>query len=806
MSLRINALCLLILLMSTTAYTQIIKQPIPDKLVVLTFDDAVSTHATYVAPLLKKYGFGATFYVCEFPPDFEDKHKYMSWEQIQQLHRDGFEIGNHTGRHTHVNTLDHDGIVRELEVIEDRCAQLDIPRPTTFAYPAYDISAEALEVLREKAFTFARIGGGKTYDPEKDHPYLIPSFSTTGDDKLRVLDAIQQARDGKITVLTLHGVPDYAHDWVTTPRDLFEAYLQYLADNHYTVIALKDLEKYIDPAAADKRIDPILLQRDGRPIPKAEEVTIRVDLQQKKGPMKPVYAWFGHDEPNYTYMKDGRKLLTELSELSPVPVFVRTHNLLTTGDGLPALKWGSTNAYTEDENGNPVYDWTIVDKIFDTYIERGIKPLVEIGFMPEALSSKPKPYRHDWAPGNPYGNIFTGWAYPPNDYDKWAELVYQWVRHSIERYGKKEVESWYWQLWNEPNIGYWQGTMEEYFKLYDYTADAVKRALPDAIMGGPHTTGPSWDKAADFLTAFLEHCLRGKNYRTGQVGAPLDFIAFHAKGSPKFIDNRVRMNMGTQLRDISRGFEIVASFPEYKELPIVIGESDPEGCAACSMDIYAENSYRNGTMYPSYTAASFARKMELADHFGVNFKGAVTWAFEFEDQPWFHGFRDLATNGVDKPVLNVFRMFGMMSGKRAKVTGELAYDFQLIRDSSVRGTASDINALATVDEREAAIMAWNYHDNDRKVPAATVTLQIKGLPKGKLRLSHYRVDDQHSNAYTQWKEMGSPQYPTARQVKDLEAAGQLELLEAPKWIIAEETTAITFKLPRQGVSLLKFSW
>lgn len=523
--------------------------------------------------------------------------------------------------------------------------------------------------------------------------------------------------------------------------------------------------------------------------------------------MGPVYAWFGHDEPNYTYMKDGRKLLSELAELSPVPVYVRTHNLLTSGDGLPALKWGSTNAYTEDENGQPVYDWTVIDKIFDTYVERGMKPLVEIGFMPEALSVKPQPYRHDWRPGNPYGNIYTGWAYPPKDYEKWAELVHQWVRHSVERYGKEEVESWLWELWNEPNIGYWQGTTEEYLKLYDYTADAVKRALPTAKMGGPHTTGPSWDKAAEFLTTFLEHCIRGKNYVSGKAGSPLDFIAFHAKGAPEFIENRVQMNMGAQLRDISRGFEIVASFPELKQLPIIIGESDPEGCAACSMDIYPQNSYRNGTMYPSYTAASFSRKIALADHFGVNFKGAVTWAFEFEDQPWFHGFRDLATNGVDKPVLNVFRMFGLMQGERVEVSGDLAYDFRLVRDSSVRGEQPDINAMASVDAHGAAILIWNYHDDDLPAPASPVTLAVAGLPEGRVLLHHYRVDKAHSNAYTAWKKMGLPQYPTSRQYAELEKAGQLEMLDAPQWIDTKDgKVVVAMELPRQGVSLLKFLW
>jgi xylan 1,4-beta-xylosidase len=547
-------------------------------------------------------------------------------------------------------------------------------------------------------------------------------------------------------------------------------------------------------------------QATQKPEPRVEAIQIEVNLKKPQGRMTPIYAWFGYDEPNYTYMKDGRKLLSEIAQLSPVPVYVRTHNLLTTGDGKPALKWGSTNAYTEDEKGEPIYDWMIIDRIFDTYTERGMKPLVEIGFMPQALSVKPQPYRHEWQPGNKYSNIFTGWAYPPNDYEKWSELVYQWVKHSVARYGKEEVASWYWEPWNEPNGGYWQGTPEEYFKLYDYTADAVKRALPAARIGGPHTTGPASAQAAGFLRAFLQHCAVGTNYVTGKKGSPLDYISFHAKGGPTFIENRVQMNMGAQLRDISTGFEIVASFPKFKRLPIIIGESDPEGCAACSMEFYPQNRYRNGTMYSSYTAAAFARKRDLAAHFGVNFIGAVSWSFEFEDQPWFHGFRDLATNGVDKPVLNVFRMFGMMQGERAEVSGTLAYDFKSIRDASVRGRQTDINAIASVDDKSAAIMIWNYHDDDLPGSPSPVTVQISGLPEKRLLLHHYRIDERHSNSYSLWKQMGSPQQPTAEQYMELEQAGQLELLEAPEWMNADKgNIVIHIELPRQGVSLLRFT-
>lgn len=535
-------------------------------------------------------------------------------------------------------------------------------------------------------------------------------------------------------------------------------------------------------------------------------VSIQVDLSKTKAPMKPIWAWFGYDEPNYTYMKDGKKLLTEISQLSKVPVYVRAHSLLVTGDGTAALKWGSTNAYTEDANGNPIYDWTIVDKIFDTYIERGMKPIAQIGFMPEALSSHPTPYRHYWKPGDNYNDIYTGWAYPPKDYNKWAELVYQWVKHSVAKYGQKEVESWYWELWNEPNIGYWKGTTEEYIKLYDYSADAVKRALPTAKVGGPEVTGPDWDKSATFLKTFLDHVTKGKNYVTGKTGSPIDFITYHAKGAPKIVNGHVQMNMGTQLRDIDKGFEIVASYPTLKKLPIIIGESDPEGCAACSEDLHPQNAYRNGTMYSSYTAASFARKYELAEARGVNLLGAVSWSFEFEDQAWFRGFRDLATNGVDKPVLNVFRMFGMMEGNRVEVKQNLAYDFKKVRDQSVR-EAADINALASKGTNSAGVMVWNYHDDNVSAPDATVEISVKGLPTGKVALLHYRIDKENSNAYEVWKTMGSPKQPTAEQIAILEKAGQLQLLTSPEWITPKNgETQIKMKLPRQGVSFLHFKW
>src|SRR5438270_1952239 len=360
-----------------------------------------------------------------------------------------------------------------------------------------------------------------------------------------------------------------------------------------------------------------------------QTVQIVVHANQSDWPLAPIWTYFGYDEPNYSYAPDGRKLLAELSALSPTPVYVRVHNLLTSGDGSSSLKWGSTNVYTEDAAGKPVYSWTILDRIFDAFHAAGIKPLVEVGFMPQALSTHSQPYRHSF----PNGDIFTGWAYPPKDYQKWSELVFHFVRHLRERYGDAEVNTWLWEVWNEPDIPYWKGTPEEYFKLYDFSAEAILRALPTARIGGPDTTGPANPKAAEFLRGFLDHALHGTNYATGKTGSPLDHVTFHAKGSPKFVDDNVVMGIENQLRSLAKGFEIIASFPELKGRPIYIGESDPEGCAGCSSRVYPQNAYRNGPMYSSYTAAVMPRHLHLAAKYGVNLTGAVTWAFEFEDQP-----------------------------------------------------------------------------------------------------------------------------------------------------------------------------
>ncbi len=248
----------LLLLFSLTA-CQHQAESIPPKIVVLTFDDSVKSHYTVARPLLKKYGFGASFYITEGFNFETDKTNYMTWDEIRQLHKDGFEIGNHTRDHMGVNDDNVDQLVEQLEEIDRKCAEHGIPKPVTFAWPGNSITAKALPVLERHGIRYARRGGapeypydrgrGVAYEPGRDHPLLIPSAADARPDwKLEdFIRGVEQAKDGRIAVLQFHGVPEGEHPWVHTPQAMFEKYMKFLHEGGYKVIALRDLDDYVDP-------------------------------------------------------------------------------------------------------------------------------------------------------------------------------------------------------------------------------------------------------------------------------------------------------------------------------------------------------------------------------------------------------------------------------------------------------------------------------------------------------------------------------------------------------------------------------
>ncbi|MBM3881379.1 MAG: polysaccharide deacetylase family protein [Verrucomicrobia bacterium] len=304
-------------------------EPLPPRSVVLTFDDAVKSHATFVAPLLEELGFSATFFITEGFEFASNKTDYLTWEEIRGLHDAGFEIGNHTRDHLGVSAKTLDQLPAQIEAINARCREYGIPAPVSFAYPGNGFVVEALPLLKAAGFKFARRGGspeysyaeggGVGYEPGRDHPLLIPSVGdarphwTLADFRA----ALNRAGPGSLAVLQFHGVPDRQHPWVHTSPERFREFMQDLKDHDYRVLALRDLERYVDltGAPADpwapirERMEQLAATRSASapdpPVPAASEPlttlvlasdTLRVELRDNSDSPRILsgLAWLFH--------------------------------------------------------------------------------------------------------------------------------------------------------------------------------------------------------------------------------------------------------------------------------------------------------------------------------------------------------------------------------------------------------------------------------------------------------------------------------------------------------------------------------
>jgi xylan 1,4-beta-xylosidase len=248
-------------------------------------------------------------------------------------------------------------------------------------------------------------------------------------------------------------------------------------------------------------------------------------------PVHPIWNYFGADEPNYLYAPNGKKLLGELAALSPVPVYFRPHNLFTTGNGDGSLKWGSTNVYTE----RPMERRSTTSPSPTASSTRSSPRMCARWSRSASCPRRSHPPRA-LSPHLPKGDIFTGWTYPPKDEAKWSKLVAAYATHLRDRYGS-QTATWLWEVWNEPDIGYWHGTPAEYDRLYDLTAAAIRQVLPQQASAAPR---PPASATIPSRSAPVSRALRPRRQcRNRRTGAPLDFISYHPKGSPKFVDGHV---------------------------------------------------------------------------------------------------------------------------------------------------------------------------------------------------------------------------------------------------------------------------
>jgi xylan 1,4-beta-xylosidase len=527
-------------------------------------------------------------------------------------------------------------------------------------------------------------------------------------------------------------------------------------------------------------------------------VQIHVSAEQRS-PLRRIWRYVGYDEVNYTTTPAGRTLLGKLGRLHDAPYFIRAHYLLCSGDGTGRPKWGSSNAYTEDAAGNPVYSWEIIDQVLDAQLAAGNVPFVELGFMPEALTTAPA--------GTSYDALRDGgWRYPPKDYAKWQGLIHALAAHCLARYGLREVSRWYWELWNEPDIFYWAGTFEEYCRLYDHTVAGLTAALPQARVGGPSTTNPPRPEAGAFLRGFLDHCAHGVNAVTGERGTRLDFVSFHTKGGGYRQDNAAAKQPPTLHRlldNVAVGLGILAEFPEFAGREVILTEADPDGMAAYGRHDNANLEFRNLSYYASYVAQAACALSDLAADGPNRVDGMLTWAFEFENREYFEGLRTLSTNDIDKSVLNTFRLLARLGSQRLALSGA-AEPLPAAPDEA--DTPPQVRALAAVDGHEAVqVLLTSHHDDWDVRDEALVSLTLQGLESGgRYRQRRTLVDETHSNSYTAWRQMGEPQPPSASQIGALKQVAMPQVVESREVVAsAEGRLALDVLLPHHSVTLIE---
>jgi xylan 1,4-beta-xylosidase len=512
------------------------------------------------------------------------------------------------------------------------------------------------------------------------------------------------------------------------------------------------------------------------------DATLTIDRAKTLGPLKRIWASIGYDELNWTTTSRGKEIHRILGSdvFTSGPYWVRMHNTFTSGNELSTPAWGAGNPYFEQDDGAPYYRWDTLDEVLDAIIEPGGIPLVELGFMPRDLSS----VQQDGPAGN-YTPAMTdyelgAWRYPPKDLNKWRDLVHEFVKHVVARYGEEHVAQWRFELWNEPDIRhYWRGTHEEYCALFEASYSGAKSAFAGAQVGGPGTT----DKGNEFLAGFLTH-LRS-------VGIVPDFLSFHTKGayfSPyRLFDTSRPYTKDTpstekMLADIRASLDTISSFPELAGKPVYIDECDPAVGTIWGVFDNPNFVVTNSEHYPSFVAQLAGK---LLDDDRVTF--FTHWAFYFEGKRWFEGNRTLFDNeNVEKPIVNGLRLLERLApGTRIAVSS----------------THDEVGAIASDDEQALRILAWNHTDPWWVEGAKSITLDFPKLPAGK-SATVTRLDRDHANTFRAWQAAGESQHLTPEQIAALKNSATLKS-ESIDLQLTATGASLTLDIPIHGLALIE---
>ena len=488
----------------------------------------------------------------------------------------------------------------------------------------------------------------------------------------------------------------------------------------------------------------------------------------------------------YNLLEAGRRLQRALEAISDRPLLRRTMSTLNSGAGLDH----GSGVYQEDAAGNVSYDFTLLDQMLDVMAGPRSIPFFGLDFMPLELSSgTPDRLTQPWMKLN---------RFPPKDYQRWYDLVYNVVRHCVDRYGAEAVQAWYWDIWNEPDLEYyWLGTPDEFMHTYDTAAAAVKAALPAARVGGCGVT----DRRLPLFELFLEHCARGTNCHTGGAGAPLDFITFHVKGGEtgklgRFSDPYAAADYlvrGPSLRlvldNIRWAMDVIAACPGLEGIPVYITECDIDWGVSTSIYHNPNLRYRNSEYFPAFQCALLAELLPLRREYARNpIQAAFLDTFYFPGRRIFEGQRTLITGDVvDLPILNGLRLLGLLGEAQLAVTA----------------SAAQPRLVATrAGDGSLRVLAVNFEDAFDAAQTHAVEVSVEGLTHDRWRCRHYRIDHDHSNAHTVWLALGRPVPPDDDQLAAIQARMGLESFEPDFAVLGSGGHCVlTTTLPPRAVSL-----
>lgn len=423
--------------------------------------------------------------------------------------------------------------------------------------------------------------------------------------------------------------------------------------------------------------------------------------------------------------------------------YVRFHAILHDEVGL----------YDEDAQGHPLYNFSYIDQIYDGLREEGVRPMVELSFMPRKLAASDRPHAFWYKP----------LVSPPKDYGRWGELIYELAKHLVSRYGGDEVSHWYFEIWNEPNIDFWTGEPKEatYYQLYDQAARSIKRVDSRLRVGGPATAQAAW------VGGFIRHCVDGR--------VPVDFVSTHVYANDKAEDVFGTHESIPRSEMVARAVKKV--YDEVKssgkpDLPILWTEFN----ASYMNEVNVTDS--------PYMGPWLANTIRQCDGYVATM---AYWTFSdaFEEQgvvkrPFYGGFGLIAAGNIPKASFNVFRLLHDLGTERLRVDSNSAIVTRRANGS-------------------LGIALWNYAPPDGAGEAKEMTLALRGIDtphRARIR----RVDHDHGSALTAWEAMGRPDFPTREQQEQLRKAGE----SAPPEIRRLRADAsVKISIPPQGLALVE---